>query len=114
MLSKADSHGRGEQKGFGDCSECGQSLYDFKQCTDGSADAGKGAGTDACNRGHDVCLFACCGTASSENPVHTEGESWSLCSDDGFCKHWLYGIPGTGCDVRQWSTFVWSGLSDSI
>ena len=32
----------------------------------------------------------------------------------GFCKHWLYGIPGTGCDVRQWSTFVWSGLSDSI
>ena len=34
MLSKADSYGRGEQKGFGDCSECGQSLYDFKQCTD--------------------------------------------------------------------------------
>ena len=29
MLSKADSYGRGEQKGFSDCSECGQSLYDL-------------------------------------------------------------------------------------
>ena len=100
MLSKTDSYGRGEQKGFGDCSECGQSLYDFKQCTDRSADAGKGTVTDACNRSYDVCLFTSCGTASSRDPAHTEGEPWSLCSDDGFCQHWIYGIPGTGSNVR--------------
>ena len=47
----------------------------------------------------DVCLLDCCGTASSKGFAYKEGEPWSLCGDDGFCKHWIYGISGIGSDI---------------
>ncbi len=114
MLQKTDSYRRGEQKGFSDCGECSQSLYDLKQRTDRSADAGKGTVTDSCNCDLDVCPFACCGTASAGIAADTQGEPRSLCCNDGFYEHWIHGIPGTGSHVRQWSASVWSGLSDSL